>query len=157
MDHRKVPAPFKGKRDQEGKRICPWCGKSAREPQYKQRVWHPECVKVYLGLNSHRSHFKLLLERDGDKCRKCSINKENYQIDHILPLWLVDREKLGWETYFTSANLQLLCTPCHSSKTAREASQRAKIKRIQGRDKKTHQRAKFERKPFSPTPVKQIS
>lgn len=57
----------------------------------------------------------------------------SWQIDHIIPLWLVDRtlpfKKLI--EYWRIGNLQALCDTCHKAKTAKEAADRAKMKRIQ--------------------------
>jgi hypothetical protein len=52
------------------------------------------------------------------------------ELDHRMPLWLVahlpDDERRWW---FGPANLQLLCPPCHSIKTAAEATRRGKANR----------------------------
>lgn len=49
--------------------------------------------------------------------------------DHITPLWSVDNRKPDNFWAWTLANLQTLCGPCHAAKTAREAAERAAIRR----------------------------
>jgi hypothetical protein len=55
-----------------------------------------------------------------------------YQVDHIVPLWSLDRS-LPWDSlihYWLPGNLWPLCTRCHKAKTKREARQRADLKRL---------------------------
>lgn len=50
-------------------------------------------------------------------------------VDHIRPLWSLtdeERRELRWWLPF---NLQLLCAACHAAKTAREARERAQVRR----------------------------
>lgn len=51
-------------------------------------------------------------------------------IDHTVPLWSVahlpDEER---RPYFGPTNLNLRCSPCHKTKTAREAAERAALRR----------------------------
>lgn len=53
-------------------------------------------------------------------------------VDHVIPLWwvalYVPREES--RPYFGPDNLQLLCSRCHAIKTAREAAERAALKRF---------------------------
>ncbi len=68
--------------------------------------------------------------RDKGRCAHCrefagsflSELPTKWQVDHILPLWIADREIAFWEL----DNLQTLCHPCHKAKNAKEAKQRAK-------------------------------
>lgn len=57
--------------------------------------------------------------------------RSDAQIDHIIPLWRVDRSKPFAEiiAYWRLGNLQILCGDCHKAKTAREAGERAAMKR----------------------------
>lgn len=53
------------------------------------------------------------------------------EVDHIIPLWKVAElpdQQRRW--YFTLANLQLRCRDCHKKKSAREAAERAHLKRL---------------------------
>lgn len=52
-----------------------------------------------------------------------------WEADHIVPLWSVDRDAPDAFRFWTLANLQTLCLPCHKAKTAREAAQRAASRR----------------------------
>jgi len=58
----------------------------------------------------------------------------DFAVDHIIPLWTVedlpDTERLE---YFLLGNLQTLSPAAHSAKTAAEATQRAKVRRIRSR------------------------
>lgn len=53
------------------------------------------------------------------------------ELDHDVPLWRVahlpDEERIK---YFRIENLRLRCRECHKAKTAREAAERAKLKRL---------------------------
>ncbi|MBP2232513.1 hypothetical protein J2847_005842 [Azospirillum agricola] len=54
-----------------------------------------------------------------------------WEADHIVPLWSVDRT-LPWEElqrFWSLDNLQTLCSRCHKRKSAREAAERAALKR----------------------------
>lgn len=60
-------------------------------------------------------------ERDCGLCQECLRNSRTRlgaAVDHIIPLW-----KGGSDA---DSNKELLCTPCHDAKTAREASERAR-------------------------------
>lgn len=50
--------------------------------------------------------------------------------DHIVPLWkVVHMPPLKRLAYFTLANMQTLCTPCHQQKCSDEAAEKAKYDR----------------------------
>ena len=53
-----------------------------------------------------------------------------WDTEHEIPLWLVDRDASDALKFWLMGNLKTACHRCHSEKTAREAGQRAKIKRI---------------------------
>ena len=55
----------------------------------------------------------------------------DWDADHIKPLWSAPRD-LGLadrDQWFGVGNLQTLCRPCHKAKSAREAAERATVKR----------------------------
>lgn len=60
-----------------------------------------------------------------------SVSLGAWDVEHTLPLWLADREAPDALRFWLLGNLTTYCKPCHSQKTAREASNRAKIARIQ--------------------------
>lgn len=69
-------------------------------------------------------------EADGPYCRLRREKLVDWQGDHVVPLWSVDRDAEDAMRYWGLENLQTLCTPCHLDKTAAEAAQRAKELRL---------------------------
>lgn len=57
-------------------------------------------------------------ERDGFKCRRCSVVVRRGEVDHIIPL-----KDGGTED---DSNCQLLCTSCHVDKTNRDMGYKVK-------------------------------
>lgn len=58
--------------------------------------------------------------RDNGLCQECArrgLVSVGRDVDHIVPLWQGGSDD--------EANKELLCSPCHEAKTAREAAQRA--------------------------------
>lgn len=57
----------------------------------------------------------------------------DWQADHIVPLWSVDRALpiADLLRFWTIENLQTLCTDCHAAKSAREAAERAARRRLE--------------------------
>lgn len=53
-----------------------------------------------------------------------------WDVEHQIPLWLVDKATVDALRYWMMGNLKTCCKPCHQAKTAREASARAKVARI---------------------------
>lgn len=58
---------------------------------------------------------------------------DGWEADHVVPLWSVDREARDAFRFWTIDNAQTLCLQCHRAKSAREAQQRAKERRIRER------------------------
>ena len=130
---------------------CRWCGLPILRPDGKpdrRRNWHPECVETYkLCWPGHAR--QRLKERDGGICAGCGRNtvtrrlrksrpitprpkdaryagpycravwteRHAWELDHIVPLADGGTHEL--------VNMQTLCRPCHRTKTAREAAERA--------------------------------
>jgi 5-methylcytosine-specific restriction endonuclease McrA len=63
-----------------------------------------------------------------------SANLGGWEVEHELPLWLVDKEAEDALRYWLMGNLKTCCRACHGPKTAREASARAKVNRIVAAD-----------------------
>jgi 5-methylcytosine-specific restriction protein A len=60
------------------------------------------------------------------KCAVCRNNRANgYDCDHIIPLILGGQHR--------ETNLQLLCKPCHKSKTKLDVKLKAKVARVRKR------------------------
>lgn len=55
-----------------------------------------------------------ILERDGWQCRACETRKGRLEVDHVEPVRTAPKRA------FDPANLQVLCSPCHSKKTREE-------------------------------------
>lgn len=78
-----------------------------------------------------------------------------FHVDHVIPLWKVDKSKPNALWYWSPENLQLLCRSrrqagediigCHERKTTGEAAERAKSNRLQG---KTKRKGEFTPLPF---------
>jgi len=103
--------------------------------------WHPECVTIYRIANFQGDAISHLRRRDHGVCANCGstpadrIQNRNgrydtgWCADHVVPLWSVDRNAENAFRYWTLENLQTLCESCHKAKTAREAAERAAIRR----------------------------
>ena len=77
---------------------------------------------------SNRQRLATFLAAHG-RCQRCMLHitpGKRWEVDHITPVALGGTDD--------PANLQVLCAPCHGTKTAkRDAPQLAKAKRIQAR------------------------
>lgn len=133
---------------------CRWCGQyiviESGEKSgeiNKRRRWHQTCVEIY-NASDPREARRRIQKRDRGHCASCGVDtykvrrelmklkggraqairdagykprKSFWELDHIVPL--ID------EGSHEDDNLQTLCTPCHASKTADEARERAKFQR----------------------------
>ncbi len=138
--HRRPQIPF----TDAPRGTCRWCGEPIlRETGTKKgernnlRRWHPTCVDTY-NESDPREARRSVRKRDRGRCATCGLDTyalrrklkgrgshrklrelgfkprmSLWELDHIVPL--IDGG--GHE----AANLQTLCTPCHKTKTAREA------------------------------------
>jgi 5-methylcytosine-specific restriction endonuclease McrA len=50
-------------------------------------------------------------------------------VDHVRPRWSLTEQQRGELRWWLPFNLQLLCGRCHADKTAREAAERAELRR----------------------------
>lgn len=69
-------------------------------------------------------------ERDHGRCAGCGQTSKDWDVDHIIPLWMVDREDDDAVFFYMLPNLQTLCERCHKEKSRRESTARAKANRI---------------------------
>lgn len=89
------------------------CGKQLKG---KQRKWaSKECrltalYNFYIVKGDTSVIRDILLERDGGFCQHCGVLDENWQADHIIPVF-----KGGGSCLID--NYQTLCTDCHKEKT----------------------------------------
>lgn len=133
--HRTPPKPPYFDTVPEG--TCRWCnqevGRTPKGKQSKSR-WHPACLKEYKMLFWPDTTRRAVYRRDKGVCAECGAQCNDYpnpwHMDHIKPLI----EAQGDINYWKLPNLQTLCTPCHTAKTSREATERA-AKRRAAKDK----------------------
>ena len=64
------------------------------------------------------------------------IDLGDWHVDHAMPLHLNDREKPEAWREWTLPNLRTRCPVCHGEKTAQEAKDRGKVRRLNGTTKK---------------------
>lgn len=76
-----------------------------------------------------------IIDRFGGKCAKC-FGPGPFEIDHPLTLWMGAPDE--------DAECEPLCQACHAKKTAQDATDRAKVKRIIAREDGTRR----ERRPI---------
>jgi 5-methylcytosine-specific restriction endonuclease McrA len=142
-DHRRPCIPFS---DAE-RGTCRWCGRSIvhdtgpkRGEINRRRRWHQDCVDTY-NQTDPREARRRVRRRDRGRCASCGLDtyslrrtlkgrgshrklrelgfvprRSLWELDHVVPLIDGGGHELD--------NLQTLCTPCHKTKTAREASLR---------------------------------
>jgi hypothetical protein len=137
-----------------GEAILHEIGPRTGEPDGR-RSWHPACVEIYKLHAWPETQFAFVKKRDKARCADCgarprkwlparrvSVDKETrgrfvrvkrvcaLELDHATPLWSVAHlEPERRRPFFGPDNLRLLCPACHRAKTAREASQRAALRR----------------------------
>lgn len=136
---------------------CVWCGGAL--PKGRRSWCSDDCVTEYRVANFQGDARRHLFARDRGICAACGTDPadsmrfvinhnrlglpspDGYRYtplrrepgawiaDHIVPLWSVDRDAPDAFRFWTLANLQTLCVPCSNAKTAREAGERAAIRR----------------------------
>ena len=130
--HREPPKPPHYHNPLPGQ--CRWCGqlifKADGQTLNKRANWHPACVKEYKLVAWPAVTRRAVFKRDKGVCIKCGhqcakAGKDVWHLDHIKPLI----EAAGDIKYWTLANLQTLCQPCHHAKTGSEATARAEARR----------------------------
>jgi 5-methylcytosine-specific restriction protein A len=145
-EHRRPEIPF----SEAPRGSCRWCGEDIlheagdHEGQVnRRRRWHQTCVDEY-NESDPREARKRIRRRDRGICAACGVDtkklkrefkaigrgrvkavrsrgfkprKSLWELDHVVPL--IDGGG------HSDDNLQTLCTPCHTQKTAQEARERA--------------------------------
>lgn len=97
--------------------VCSYCGADTKPPgECAGVVWEKVRMACSMkGPNGSLPWFPTL----GD-----------WEVEHELPLWLVDKSAPSALRYWGLGNLKTACPACHKRKTAAEAAMRAKGKRI---------------------------
>ncbi len=142
------------------KGYCVWCGEKVEGR--RRSWCSDKCVDEYRIANFAGDAWQAVWKRDKGKCASCGLTPDErpghwirgrqrtrwysdsyhwteiewsgrrWEADHIFPLWKVDRTVPDAFWFWTLANLQTLCEPCHKAKTKTEAAERAALKRPQG-------------------------
>lgn len=74
-------------------------------------------------------------------CGGCEASLDGrFDIDHVIPLWMGGKHEPG--------NWLGMCQPCHKFKTARDAAQRAHVKRLIENDTAANTPSRFPSRPF---------
>jgi 5-methylcytosine-specific restriction endonuclease McrA len=152
MEHRRPEIRFSDA--EQG--TCRWCGEAILHSDgekagtiNRRRRWHPECVEIY-NASDPREARRRIRRRDRGICAECRVDtyavrreikkigrgrtrelrsrgykprQSLWELDHIVPL-------IDGGTH-DDENLQTLCTPCHTRKTAAEARARAERARAE--------------------------
>ena len=135
---------------------CKWCNEPLPRNKdgsvSKLRRWHPECIETAGPILMGGQTFarRRLIKRDGRICADCQdpeCGNGDLEVDHIVPLWSVDRTRDDAWKFWLLGNLQLLGRACHKAKSAIEAKQRAKEKRLRG-ETCNGPKAKIQSRPF---------
>lgn len=137
---------------------CYWCGgplpkKKDGTTDQRYAVCPGECRERASNASHNTGAYIIgyFAERAELHCHQCGATDSELDGDHILPLADVDRTAPDAWKYWQPENWQLLCRdPCHKTKSAREAKQRAKEKRLRGETRNGAKR-KIPSRPFSKT------
>lgn len=129
-------------------RVCRLCGVKLTG---RQRTWCADgCVLVWFLATDSAVALRHLVELHGRRCWECWATEEPgtwpwwetghtgtppaqaivLEVEHVRPLWSLTDLERGELRWWLPFNLQLLCRPCHRRKSAREAGERAQVRRV---------------------------
>ena len=137
---------------------CKWCNEPLPRNKdgsvSKVRRWHAVCKEIAWPVIFGSTNMLPRLARvHGYECVDCGDDTLGMlEVDHDTPLWSVDRAAADAWKYWTAENLVLRCSPCHKTKSAREAKQRAKEKRLNGTTGQNKRKAKIPSRGFPKPP-----
>lgn len=118
--------------------ICRWCEgeiwpRNENNPAVIGRLWHRECWLEHKLYTSKPAQVRFVTARDGPDCFKCKRAGGRLQLDHDTPLWSVEHlPEDQRRAYFYVTNLHLLCKPCHTKKSIKEAHARKRFRAKNG-------------------------
>lgn len=108
------------------KGTCRFCGEAIIEKgvQNFRKNWHVGCVGIWNIMTSPADARRHVWAHDKGVCQGCGKStwgyEDSWQVDHAKPLF-----EATDHTFWHPDNLQLLCSTCHKTKTAEEATRRA--------------------------------
>ena len=104
--------------------------------------WHKPCVVAYTTWTKVNVRWRYLAERQNWRCRESGEDfranggylLDGPEVDHERPLWRISAEphRYAWPSvlyWYGLANLRALTPTAHKAKTAREAAERAAMRR----------------------------
>lgn len=84
---------------------------------------------------------QMVREAQGGRCGGCEADLDGrWDIDHAVQIWMGGKHEIG--------NWIGLCIPCHKRKTARDAAERAKAKRLIEADAYKPEPSRIKSRPF---------
>ena len=102
-----IPQEYK---DNESKGLCKVCGKSKDKFEKGRRLYcGDDCYWKYQDCFLTWNKLRERVLKKFDSCIKCN-SKSQLQVDHIIAI-------MNGGKAFEEENLQVLCYPCHKSKT----------------------------------------
>ena len=130
--HRVPPKPIHYETAPEG--TCRWCNLAVgltRTGRLSKSRWHSNCFREYELLFFPSVTRKAVWSRDKGLCNSCNHQCDKkgvngWCMDHITPLIEASRDLKYWRL----ENLQTLCKICHTLKTSSEATERARIRKL---------------------------
>jgi hypothetical protein len=125
-DHRKPPKPKWFHIAQPGQ--CRYCGEMVTNADgrvNRRANWHKPCLRQYKLIYWPDQTKRAVWKRDRGQCIECGEITAEWDMDHRQPLI----ESKGDMAFWSLGNCTTLCRPCHKDKTAREATERARLRR----------------------------
>ena len=131
-EHRKVPMV-----EWKGQGFCKWCNGRMTEADKPSTMWHRGCAQQWKLHSLLHDQTKFCRGRDGRGCaydgpegHADGCSGVGGELDHRVPLWKVrDLPPDERRSYYGPDNIWLLSNACHAAKTAREAAERAALRR----------------------------
>lgn len=109
-------------------------------PQARERVEATSRAKI-----SRATRARVFLAQDG-RCAKCRAKLfRPYIVDHVIQLWMGGADE--------PSNMQAVCRSCDAPKTAKDATDRAKVKRLIAKDTEPREPSRLQGRGFQQHPT----